>query len=95
MADKEKKEKEVKEENKEAGSELKKEKKDKQQKEIDSLQAKLEESKAQAEEFKDKYYRAVAELDNQRKQYAKEYSQTLKYASSSRNRFTQQLYKKV
>ena len=59
----------------------KKEKKDKYRKEIDALNKKLEEANEQLEAYKDKYYRAIADLDNQRKQYEKEYRQTLKYSA--------------
>ena len=59
----------------------KKEKKDKHKKEIDALNNKINEINEQLESYKDRYYRAIADLDNQRKQYEKEYRQTLKYAA--------------
>ena len=43
----------------------------------------IEKVKEQLEFYKDKYYRSIADLDNQRKQYEKEYRQTLKYASQN------------
>ena len=69
------------EETSKAKKDDKKEKKDKYRKEIDALNKKLEEANEQLEAYKDKYYRAIADLDNQRKQYEKEYRQTLKYSA--------------
>jgi len=57
--------------------ETKKEKK----KLFDNKDEKIDELKKAVEEYKDKYYRAIADLDNQRKQYEKEYRQTVKYSS--------------
>ncbi len=61
--------------------EEKKEKKDKLKKELDSKEEEIASLKEQLEMFKDKYYRSIADMDNQRKQYDKEYHQVLKYAS--------------
>lgn len=61
----------------------KKEKKDKHKKEIASKDEEIASLKKQLEMFKDKYYRAIADLDNQRKQYDKEYHLALKYASQN------------
>lgn len=61
--------------------EEKKEKKDKLRKELDSKEEEIVSLKEQLEMFKDKYYRSIADMDNQRKQYDKEYHQVLKYAS--------------
>ena len=69
------------EETSKAKKDDKKEKKDKHKKEIDALNEKLNQANEQLESYKDKYYRAIADLDNQRKQYEKEYRQTLKYAA--------------
>ena len=83
---KEVEEKEVKEV-KETSSEIneknptKKEKFDKFKKTLDAKEKQIEELNEQLSLFKDKYYRAIADLDNQKKLYEKEYRQTLKYAS--------------
>ncbi|MCI5746111.1 MAG: nucleotide exchange factor GrpE [Erysipelotrichaceae bacterium] len=61
----------------------KKEKKDRFKKEIDALNNENDSLKEELKKFKDKYYRAIADLDNQRKQYDKEYRQALKYASQN------------
>ena len=61
----------------------KKEKKDKFKKALEEKDAEIEKVKEQLEFYKDKYYRSIADLDNQRKQYEKEYRQTLKYASQN------------
>ena len=74
-------EEKLQEETSKAKKDDKKEKKDKYRKEIDALNKKLEEANEQLEAYKDKYYRAIADLDNQRKQYEKEYRQTLKYSA--------------
>lgn len=69
--------------NNEDTSKTKKEKKDKLKKELEAKDEKIVELEEQLKLFKDKYYRAIADLDNQRKQYEKEYQQTLKYASQN------------
>ena len=47
-----------------------------------TIQQKIIESlKEQLEMFKDKYYRSIADMDNQRKIYDKEYRSALKYAA--------------
>ena len=74
-------EEKLQEETSKAKKEDKKVKKYKYGKEIDALNKKLEEANEQLEAYKDKYYRAIADLDNQRKQYEKEYRQTLKYSA--------------
>lgn len=61
----------------------KKEKKDKFKKELENKEKEIDELKKQLEMFKDKYYRSIADMDNQRKQYDKEYRQALKYASQN------------
>lgn len=61
----------------------KKEKKDKFTKIIEEKDSEINELKEQLEIYKDKYFRCVADLDNQRKQYEKEYRETLKYASQN------------
>lgn len=63
--------------------EEKKEKKDKFTKQLEAKEKEIEEIKNQLEIFKDKYYRTLADMDNQRKQYEKDYRQALKYASAS------------
>ena len=63
--------------------EEKKEKKDRFLKEIESKNDEIAKLKEQLESFKDKYYHAIADMDNQRKQYDKEYRQSLKYASQN------------
>lgn len=55
----------------------------KEKKEEISKTNEVEELKKQLEMYKYKYYRAIADLDNQRKQYDKEYHQALKYASQN------------
>lgn len=57
----------------------KKEKKDKLQKEIDRKEEVILKLKDELESFKDKYYRAIADMDNQRKLHDKEYHNALKY----------------
>lgn len=69
--------------NNEETSKIKKEKKDKVKKELEEKDAKIAELEEQLAMFKDKYYRAIADMDNQRKQYDKEYRQTLKFASQN------------
>lgn len=64
-------------------SKVKKEKKDKFKKELEEKETKIAELEEQLSTFKDKYYRAIADMDNQRKQYDKEYRQTLKFASQN------------
>ena len=76
-------EEKLQEETSKAKKDDKKEKKDKYGKEIDALNKKLEEANEQLEAYKDKYYRAIADLDNQRKQYEKEYRQVLKYSAQN------------
>ncbi len=61
----------------------KKEKKDKFKKELEAKDEEIATLKEQLEMFKDKYYRSIADMDNQRKQYDKEYHQVLKYASQN------------
>ena len=75
-----KEEVEVKEETK-TKKEEKKEKKDKVNKALEAKDKELTATKEQLELYKDKYYRAIADLDNQRKQYEKDYRQALKYAA--------------
>lgn len=76
---------EVKEESldKKTKKEDKKEKKDKFKKALEEKDAEIEKIIEEKEVYKDKYYRCIADLDNQRKQYEKEYRQTLKYASQN------------
>ena len=57
------------------------EKKDKFKKALEEKDLQIEKLNEEVTLYKDKYYRTVADLDNQRKQYEKEYRQTLKYAS--------------
>lgn len=66
---------------KKSKKEEKKEKKDKFKKELDAKDAEIESLKEQLETFKDKYYRSIADMDNQRKIYDKEYRSALKYAA--------------
>ena len=61
----------------------KKEKKDKHKKQLDAKDALIAEANEQLAVFKDKYYRSIADLDNQRKQYEKEYRQVLKYSAQN------------
>lgn len=68
-------------EDKKTKKEEKKEKKDKLKKELDAKDSEIETLKEQLETFKDKYYRSIADMDNQRKIYDKEYRSTLKYAA--------------
>ena len=68
-------------EEKKSKKEEKKEKKDKFKKELDAKDAEIESLKEQLEMFKDKYYRSIADMDNQRKIYDKEYRSALKYAA--------------
>ena len=68
-------------EEKKSKKEEKKEKKDKFKKELDAKDAEIESLKEQLETFKDKYYRSIADMDNQRKIYDKEYRSALKYAA--------------
>lgn len=82
----EKKEQEVKETSNESyinEQNPKKEKKDRFKKELDEKNEQIKEIKEQLDLFKDKYYRAIADMDNQKKLYEKEYQQTLKYASQN------------
>lgn len=65
---------EVKEEKKEAKKEIKKEKK---------LQEKIEELEEELANFKDKYYRAFADMDNLRKQYQNDNARIKKYQSQT------------
>lgn len=74
---------EVKVEETKPTKEDKKEKKDKFKRALEEKDSQIEEVKEQLELFKDKYYRSIADLDNQRKQYEKEYRQTLRYASQN------------
>lgn len=73
------KEEEVKQEK--TVKEEKKEKKDKFKKALEEKDLQIEKLNEEVALYKDKYYRTIADLDNQRKQYEKEYRQTLKYAS--------------
>ena len=75
------KEQEVKEEK--SSKEDKKEKKDKFKKQLEAKDALIAETNEQLAMFKDKYYRSIADLDNQRKQYEKEYRQVLKYSAQN------------
>lgn len=61
----------------------KKEKKDRFRKELEAKDEQIKEAKEQLEVFKDKYYRAIADMDNQKKLYEKEYRQALKYSSQN------------
>lgn len=70
-------------ENKKTKKEDKKEKKDKSKKTIEEKDEEIAKINEEIELYKDKYYRCIADLDNQRKQYEKEYRQTLKYASQN------------
>lgn len=72
---------EVKEER--SSKEDKKEKKDKFKKQLEAKDALIAETNEQLAMFKDKYYRSIADLDNQRKQYEKEYRQVLKYSAQN------------
>ncbi len=74
---------EIKDNNDSKDNNDKKEKKDKHKKELANKDEEISSLKKQLEMFKDKYYRAIADMDNQRKQYDKEYHQTLKYASQN------------
>ena len=72
---------EVKEETSKSKKEEKKEKKDKANKALEAKEKEIALLKEQLDLYKDKYYRAIADLDNQRKQYEKDYRQALKYAA--------------
>ena len=72
---------ENKKEEKKSAKEEKKEKKDKFDKKLEEKENQIQSLNEQLESFKDKYYRAIADMDNQRKQYEKEYRQTLKYSA--------------
>lgn len=48
-----------------------------------NLHEQLEKARNEAKEWQDKYYRAYADLDNQRKQYQNEYRMNLKYQAQS------------
>lgn len=67
----------------ETKSESKKEKKDKYTKHLEHLQLEVKKAQEEAASWKDKYYRVYADMDNQKKQYAKEYQQAIKYQSQS------------
>lgn len=61
----------------------KKEKKDKYAKNMERLQLEVKKAQEEAASWKDKYYRVYADMDNQKKQYAKDYQQAIKYQSQN------------
>lgn len=61
----------------------KKEKKEKFYKELDKKNEKIAELEEKLASFQDKYYRAIADLDNQRKLHDKEYHSALKYGAQN------------
>lgn len=72
---------ENKKEEKKSAKEEKKEKKDKFDKKLEEKENQIQSLNEQLESFKDKYYRAIADMDNQRKQYEKEYRNALRYSA--------------
>lgn len=72
---------ENKKEEKKPTKEEKKEKKDKFDKKLEEKENQIQSLNEQLEAFKDKYYRAIADMDNQRKQYEKEYRNALRYSA--------------
>lgn len=73
--------KNVKKEDKKSVKEDKKEKKDKFEKKLEEKDVQIAKLSEELDSFKDKYYRAIADMDNQRKQYEKEYRNALKYSA--------------